>query len=83
MTAREIHLQAVDWNLDAERSRLHRLRVESRRLEALCDLRLAEQDARLYRCAGCGDWRYRHTSQPVRCPVCRELGRESSLGVAA
>lgn len=49
------------WNARAEASRLHRLHVDTARHQALLAQRAAEQDARIYHCPGCGDWRYRHS----------------------
>ena len=42
-----------------ERSRLHRLTVNRRHYQAQRHAEDTASDARIYRCAGCGDWRYR------------------------
>lgn len=60
----------------AERSRLWRYRVRAAQVEALRLRALEAQEARVFRCPGCGDWRYESTHRHgalgtrVRCAVC-------------
>lgn len=73
------------WAARAEASRLHRLAVESARITADEHARLARDDARIYHCPGCGEWRYegRTTTShdprgAARCAACgthRDRGR--------
>jgi predicted RNA-binding Zn-ribbon protein involved in translation (DUF1610 family) len=71
-----VELARLIWNARAEASRLHRLRVETARHQALLEQRLAEQDARIYHCPGCGEWRYAsthrhgHPGTRARCTAC-------------
>jgi DNA-directed RNA polymerase subunit RPC12/RpoP len=70
-----VELARLIWQARAEASRLHRLAVDSARLRAQDDERLTEMDARIYRCPGCGEWRYlsehRHLAGSSRtCHTC-------------
>lgn len=69
-----VELARLIWSARAEASRLHRLAVDSARHQALVVQRLDEADARIYRCPGCGDWRYheaRHyPGSALHCAAC-------------
>lgn len=53
-----VSLGRLVWAARSEASRLHRLAVDSARLQAEDNERLEQMDARIYRCPGCGEWRY-------------------------
>lgn len=70
-----VDLARLVWAARGERSRLHRLAVDSSRQEADDHARLEAGDANVYRCSGCGAWRYRsnQNARPndrVTCPYC-------------
>lgn len=62
---------ADEWGIPEHAYRARRPHLGT----TLVDKALAKQDARLYRCPGCGEWRYRyrlgrwHQAQPP-CPGC-------------
>lgn len=67
------------WAARAEASRLHRLEVEAARHQAHLHKILDEADARIYRCPGCGEWRYRgnngraaYQGARITCAACGE-----------